>query len=349
MKKLLYKLIAIGLLTSSFFLGAYWYQYKVYLQQPVDIGAQPLVYEVKPGDNLTRIMYRLHRQGVVKKPRFLLWYAKWHHDADAVHVGEYEFQPGITGKELVNLLVSGKVKQYAFTIIEGWTFRELVAKLHGHAHIRHLLTKKMNNQDIMRALNLAGMHPEGRFMPDTYHHTRNATDIDLLRRAYHAMQSYLATAWQKRAGGLPIETPYEALILASIIEKETGKKSERRAIAGVFVRRLEKNMRLQTDPTVIYGMGLRYKGNIRRKDLKQDTPYNTYTRSGLPPTPIAMPSREAIDAALHPDEAPYLYFVAKGDGSHHFSATLDEHNRAVIKYQLKGRKSSFSSYKKKNR
>jgi UPF0755 protein len=198
--------------------------------------------------------------------------------------------------------------------------------------------------EIMTALGHTGQHPEGRFMPDTYLFPKNTRDVDFLQRAYASMKNYLDQAWPQRGVGLAVKTPYEALILASIVEKETGLASERKAIAGVFNRRLLKRMRLQTDPTVIYGMGEKFDGNIRRRDLLRDNPYNTYRRFGLPPTPIALPGREAIDAVLHPQEDDTLYFVSKGDGSHHFSKTLKEHNQAVIKYQLNGRKKSFSSY-----
>ena len=182
-------------------------------------------------------------------------------------------------------------------------------------------------------------------MADTYYYPRGLSDVDLLKRSYEAMTNYLAEKWPERDVGLPVKTPYEALILASIVEKETGLASERGMIAGVFSRRLQKNMRLQSDPTVIYGMGEQYQGNIRRRDLNADNPYNTYQRFGLPPTPIALPGRDAIDAVLHPQEGDALYFVSKGDGSHYFSATLEEHNEAVIQYQLKGRKKPFSSYR----
>jgi UPF0755 protein len=187
----------------------------------------------------------------------------------------------------------------------------------------------------MVRLGLAGEHPEGRFFPDTYYYTRGMSDVQLLQRAYQTMTQFLARAWQERDPDLPYQKPYEALIMASIIEKETGAPDERRQIAGVFVRRLQKHMRLQTDPTVIYGIGADFDGNLRRRDLTTDTPYNTYRRRGLPPSPIAMPGAEAIIAALHPDDSDKLYFVARGDGSHYFSATIEEHNRAVRKYQLK--------------
>jgi UPF0755 protein len=188
--------------------------------------------------------------------------------------------------------------------------------------------------DIMTRIGHAGEHPEGRFLPDTYHFPSGMTDVAFLKRAYDAMAEELADAWEKRDAGLPLRTPYEALILASIVEKETGKAGERPLIAGVFVQRLRKGMRLQTDPTVIYGMGEAFDGNIRRRDLLADTPYNTYTRNGLPPTPIAMPGRDAIAAAMHPQEDGYLYFVSRGDGSHYFSRTLEVHEQAVKKFQL---------------
>jgi UPF0755 protein len=196
----------------------------------------------------------------------------------------------------------------------------------------------------MKLINAPEVYPEGRFYPDTYHYTATMSDIDILQHAYKKMHDYLAYEWERRADNLPLKTSDEALVLASIIEKETGAVEERPLIAGVFINRLQKGMRLQTDPTVIYGMGDNYKGNIRKKDLLADTPYNTYTREGLPPTPIAMPGGDAIHAALHPADTKALYFVAKGDGTHHFSATLSEHNEAVIKYQLKGRRKNFSSY-----
>lgn len=199
----------------------------------------------------------------------------------------------------------------------------------------------------MLKLDLAEIHHEGQFLPDTYLFPKQLTDIEFLKRAHSSLQKVLKEEWANRATGLLYKNSYEALIMASIVEKETGQASERDQIAGVFLRRLEKRMRLQTDPTVIYGMGDKYKGNIRKRDLLRDTPYNTYRRRGLPPTPIAIPGRDAIYAALHPAEGNALYFVARGDGSHQFSATLKEHNKAVIKYQLKGRVRSFSSYKHK--
>jgi UPF0755 protein len=234
---------------------------------------------------------------------------------------------------LLNKIVAGEVEQFFLTIVEGWTFRQMLAAVHQHPEIDKKLAE-LNDEEIMRTLNLPAVHPEGQFMPDTYHFPDGTTDIQFLKRGWKAMQDYLHAQWQQRDEGLPLKSPYEALILASIVEKETGLARERPEIAGVFVRRLQKGMKLQTDPTVIYGIGPQFDGNIRRKDLRKDTPYNTYTRYGLPPTPIALPGKAAIKATLHPADGNSLYFVAKGDGSHQFSDTLDEHNRAVRRFQL---------------
>ena len=304
-------------------------------------------YELKPGMNLTRLVKELSAQGVINKPRYILWYARLTGKANHIQVGEYELAEGDTARDFIETLLSGKVIQHSLTIVEGWNFKQLINAIHNHENLTHTLKNK-SDKEIMTALGYPDMHPEGRFLPDTYHFPKGLSDVDFLKRAYLAMEQYLDQEWQNRAVGLAINTPYEALILASIVEKETGLASERKAIAGVFMRRLVKRMRLQTDPTVIYGMGERYKGNIRRSDLLRDTPYNTYRRSGLTPTPIAMPGRDAIHATLHPKEGDELYFVSRGDGSHHFSSTLEEHNKAVIKYQLKGKKRSFSSYKNDN-
>jgi UPF0755 protein len=271
-----------------------------------------------------------------------MWAARWKEKAHHIAVGEYKISKHDTPTRFLDNLLQGKVIQYALTIIEGWNFKQLLQAIAEDPNLEHELTGKPY-KEIMAMLGHEDQHPEGRFLPDTYYFPKGESDIDFLSRAYQAMQDFLSTEWQQRAVGLAIDSPYEALILASIVEKETGLASEREAIAGVFMRRLQKNMRLQTDPTVIYGMGDRYQGNIRRRDLERDTPYNTYRRRGLPPTPIAMPGRDAIRATLHPKEGDELYFVSRGDGSHYFSSTLEEHNQAVIKYQLNGQKRSFSS------
>jgi len=324
--------------------GAFWIDYRDYLSSPLSLpGDAPLIFEIEAGSSLKRVVDELAEKAVIEKPRYILLNARLSGKGTQIHTGEYRLEPGMQVRDFLEMLYQGKVVQYSLTLIEGWNFKQMMAAIHSNPQLEHKLTD-LSGEAIMRTLGYEGEHPEGRFMPDTYRFTRGMSDVEVLKRAYAAMAKYLEQQWPQRATGLPYETPYDALIMASIVEKETGVPSERDTIAGVFVNRLEKRMRLQTDPTVIYGMGDDYDGNIRRRDLRTDTPYNTYTRGGLPPTPIAMPGREAIHAALHPDENDYLYFVSRGDGSHHFSKTLEEHNQAVIKYQLKGRKRSFSSY-----
>ncbi|VAX07572.1 FIG004453: protein YceG like [hydrothermal vent metagenome] len=346
MSRLLYRFITLSILSAALGGSWLWNDYRLYLQTPMN--DQPLNYTLEPGANLTQVVRDLAGQGLIIKPRYLLFYARLQGNANHIGTGEYRIKTGTTPAEFYQQLVAGKVRQHALTIVEGWSFRQMMDALNAHPQIKHTLAQA-TDAEIMAAINHVDEHPEGRFLPDTWHFPRGMSDVDFLRRAYAAMQIYLVQEWATRAVDLPLKTPYEALILASIVEKETGLASERPTIAGVFTRRLQKRIRLQTDPTVIYGMGARYKGNIRRSDLKRDTPYNTYRHHGLPPTPIALPGRAAIHAALHPESGKALYFVSRGDGSHYFSATLEEHNRAVIKYQLKGRKRSFSSYKSKDK
>ena len=345
MRLLIYKLLALSILFGSITLGYFWWDYKTYLNSSLLPDNATLSITVKSGTNLTKLLHQLNQEGLVTKPQYLLWYARLFSDPNKLHVGEYSVQGNDTPLTLIEKLLSGKVKLYSITLIEGWNFSQMMAVVNNSPSLTHKL-KGLSDSSIMEAIGYANIHPEGRFMPDTYHYSKGMSDVALLQKSYIAMRRYLELKWPDRDVGLPFKTAYEALTLASIVEKETGKAAERTQIAGVFVRRLQMRMRLQTDPTVIYGMGKKYKGNIKRRDLKKDTPYNTYRRYGLPPTPIAMPSREAILAALHPADGNALYFVAKGDGSHYFSSTLREHNNAVIKYQLKGRKRSFSSYKK---
>ncbi|MES1925324.1 endolytic transglycosylase MltG [Salinisphaera sp. T31B1] len=289
---------------------------------------------VEPGMSFRAISKRLVDDGIMVKPRdarYLSLYARATGTASRIKAGEYVVPARQTPAHLVELLVSGKTRQYRMTLVEGWRFREFRQLIADSDALDHRLTGKSDEQ-LMAAIGHPGEMPEGRFMPDTYLYPRGMTDIDFLKRAYDAMQQYLDKAWAERSDETAVDTPYQALILASIVEKETAVPAERTRIAGVFTRRLKKGMLLQTDPTVIYGIE-NYDGNIRRADLRRDTPYNTYTRPGLPPTPIAMPSRESIHAALHPDAGTALYFVSRGDGSHVFSDTLAEHNRAVDKYQ----------------
>ncbi|VAW90788.1 FIG004453: protein YceG like [hydrothermal vent metagenome] len=319
------------------------WNYNNFLSTPINISKQGLVYNIKPGMTLIRIINDLKSKNIITNTQYLLWHARLTGTADKIRVGEFNIPFKSNPKQLLSILVSHKVISYGFTIIEGWNFSQLIKAVNENDILKHTIIE-LNNAEIMSKLGLNGVHHEGRFLPDTYLFPRGTTDIEFLKRAYSSMTKFLDDEWQEREVGLPLSSPYEALILASIIEKETGKVSERKKIAGVFIRRLQTKMRLQSDPTVIYGMGERYKGNIRRSDLKQKTPYNTYRRHGLPPTPIAMPGRDAIYSTLHPDDSDSLYFVARGDGSHYFSSNLREHNNAVIKYQLKGKKKSFSSY-----
>lgn len=259
-----------------------------------------------------------------------------------MHVGEYRLQPGDSLLSLLEKMDRGEVIQRSLTLVEGWNFRELRVRLAAQDTLTHTLDSLTDDQ-IMEKLGRPGQHPEGWFAPETYFYTRGTSDLTLLRRALERQEALLEEAWSQRDDDLPIDSPYEALILASIIEKETGVPDERPEIAGVFTNRLRKGMRLQTDPTVIYGMGEAYDGNIRRSDLRRPTPYNTYTISGLPPTPIAMPGQEAILAAVQPAQTESLYFVARGDGSHYFSKTLAQHQKAVRDYQLRRREGYRSS------
>lgn len=310
-------------------------QYQRFINQPLQLDT-PFIYTVAPGTNLKAISEDLQQQGLTElPPLYLQLYGRLTGLASKIKAGEYRVEPETTLPELLEQMVSGKVVMNALTVIEGMTARELIDAVHAHPKIIKTL-ETVTVDAVMKALGEPDKKGEGWFLPETYHFPSNTTDIDFLRRAYQQMQLELERAWENRAEDLPYETPYEALIMASIIEKETGIAEERPQIAGVFVRRLQKGMRLQTDPTVIYGMGDKFDGNLRRKDLHSDTPYNTYTRGGLPPTPICLPSIESIEAALHPADGDSLYFVATGnDGRHKFSATLREHNNAVRKYQLK--------------
>jgi peptidoglycan lytic transglycosylase G len=298
---------------------------------------------VAKGSSMRGFADQLVADGLLNEPWSFRFWARYKGLSASLKTGEYQIPAEATMSELLQLVTSGKVIDYPVTFIEGWNFKQLREALSKQENLRHTIDK-LDDQAIMKAIDAEGVYPEGRFYPDTYRYTGSMSDVDILRLSYGKMKQLLSEEWEKRESGLPLENMDQALVLASIIEKETGAAEERPEISGVFTNRLRKGMRLQTDPTVIYGMGDSYKGNIRKKDLLKDTPYNTYTRSGLPPTPIAMPGGDAIHAALHPAKTKALYFVAKGNGKHKFSATLTEHNEAVIKYQLKGRRKNFSSY-----
>lgn len=331
-------------LTGAAATGVYFWQW---LNKPVNIEQgssagtfDASVYQVERGKSLSHIALDLNRKGVMEWPKVWVLYARFVKQT-SIKAGEYTLSPNDTPVTLLQKLVEGNVVSYSVTLVEGSTFKEAVAVLHRQDKLKKLL-KGLSQQQVLEQLNLDIAHPEGWFFPDTYHYIAGDSDKDILLRAHRAMRKVLDTQWQAKAEGLPYNEAYEALIMASIVEKETGVAYEREEIAGVFVRRLQKRMRLQTDPTVIYGMGEAYNGNITRRDLKTPTPYNTYVIKGLPPTPIAMPGREAIYAALHPAHGSALYFVAKGDGTHYFSASLDEHLTAVAKYQ-KRRKANYRS------
>ncbi|MBR9878819.1 MULTISPECIES: endolytic transglycosylase MltG [unclassified Halomonas] len=310
--------------------GAYHY-WQTRLQAPITLD-EPMLYEVPPGAGFNRVVDDLEAQGVLADAWAFKLLTRVEPDrVPSLKVGEYSLEPGMSGMQVLDKLASAEVVTYSVTIPEGWTFQQMRAALAEAEKLAHA-SAEMSDDEIMTALGHEGEHPEGRFFPDTYTYHKGVEDLEILRQANQSMEALLEEVWADRAEDLPIDTPYEALIMASLIERETGAPEERRQIAGVFKRRLERGMRLQTDPTVIYGMGDRFEGNITRADLREATPYNTYVIDGLPPTPIALPGRAALEAAVDPEEGDTLYFVAKGDGTHHFSRTLREHNNAVNRY-----------------
>lgn len=304
-----------------------------FLQTPVAVDDPGVEFVITPGASFRAVSDELADRGIISDSLAFRVVARWTGKAGSIQAGEYRIRPGTTPAELLQQFVEGDVLLYSFTIVEGWNQWDLLRALHADPNIDAGLTEE-DWRGLLEELGADLIHPEGLFLPETYRFPRGTTDRDVLRQAYGLMQETLAEEWASRAAELPIASPYEALILASIVEKETARRDERPRIAGVFTRRLEKRMRLQTDPTVIYGIGAGFNGNLTRRDLRTDTPYNTYTRHGLPPTPIAMPGRAAINAALHPAAGSELYFVATGlgDGSHAFSATKEEHDAAVAEY-----------------
>ena len=333
-KAILGALVALGIVLAAV-AGSLWVHYQTFIRTPVAIQGDSMVFEVQRGMGLRALAQQLVAAQVLPDPYVFLALAYHTRKGGQLKSGEYELRNGMTPPQLLDLLTSGKVIQYSLTLIEGWTFRQVLAALAADPVLTGDLLG-LTDEEIMAQIGRPGEHPEGQVFPDTYLFPRGTAAIDLVKRASTRMEAVMNEEWPRRAEGLPFKTPYEALILASIVEKETGLASERPEIAGVFVRRLQRGMKLQTDPTVIYGMGAAFDGNIRRSDLAADTPYNTYVHAGLPPTPIALPGRAAIRAVLHPAAGESLYFVAKGDGSHAFSATLEEHNRAVRHYQSGG-------------
>lgn len=316
----------IVLLLTSAVLAGFWYQYHQFLRAPLHIVDSGLVIMVEPGTNIRSVVAKLEQQGVTRLD--WRWRLLSRVEQVIIKAGEYRLNPGLLPSEFLELLASGKVVSYRFTIVEGWSVKQLLNALGMDSVLQHRVDTP---SELDGQAGFPPGNPEGWFLPETYVFVRGDTDLQILRRAYTAMLDSLETVWAGRDTGLPYETPYELMIMASIIEKETSMESERADIAGVFVRRLLKHWRLETDPTVIYGMGEAYQGNIRRKDLRMDTPYNTYTRHGLPPTPIALPGLSSLQAAAHPAVGDAMFFVANGQGGHTFSITLEAHNKAVKK------------------
>lgn len=333
-KSLLRWLLLLFCLGAAYAAWTFWYwDYRDFLDKPLAVDGQKTI-DIRPGTSYLKIVEQLRREGVSDAPDIYWRALSWQMDvADRLQAGEYAVEKGMVPRELLARIAQGKVKQYYFTIIEGWTFKDLRLALARETPLVQTVQAK-SEPEIAAALGEAASPLEGRFLPETYAYVRGDQDMGLLKRSFSAMRKTLDSAWPKRPADSPLKTPEEMLVLASIVEKETGRADERPKIAGVFIRRLRLGMKLQTDPTVIYGLGAQYDGNLRRRDLETDTPYNTYTRLGLPPTPIAMPGKSAIAATIAPDGSNAIYFVARGDGSHEFSADYASHQRAVAKYQL---------------
>lgn len=317
------------LLLAAFGIGAYgvWWS-----AQPLPLRTSPLDFRITPGSSLRTAIAQMQEAGVVVDTLPMLLLVRFGKAETGIKAGSYAVASGVTPRQLLDKLVLGKVTQGELVLVEGWTFRQWRRRLDTHPDLRHEIAG-LDEASIARQLGLDLLSLEGWLFPDTYLFDKQSSDLELLARAHRAMRRHLEHEWQQRAPGLPYRSLNEALVMASIIEKETGREADRGLIAAVFVNRLRRGMLLQTDPSVIYGLGESFDGNLRKQDLLTDTPYNTYTRAGLPPTPIAMPGLAALRAALHPAASEALYFVARGDGSSHFSRTLDEHNRAVNRYQ----------------
>jgi UPF0755 protein len=308
-----------------------------YALSPLHAGTAPIQFSLKAGSSLKSAAQQMAAAGLLSDPERFVLLARAFGKAAKIKAGNYEVDPSITPLGLLRKITEGDATQDAITFIEGWTFREIRKALDAHPAVRHD-TRGFSDADILRQLEIREPSPEGLFFPDTYYFSNGSSDLAILRRAHRLMRAHLEAQWQMRSADLPLKTPYDALVLASIIEKETGQDAERPLIAAVFVNRLRLGMKLQSDPTVIYGLGETFDGNLRKRDLVNDTPYNTYTREGLPPTPIAMPGLASLRAALNPAQSDALYFVSRGDGTSEFSRTLGEHDRAVTKYQRSGRR-----------
>lgn len=334
-------LLETGLVLAGLALGyAYWQQNEA-LHQPLNVTQEQML-DVPAGSTPGGLLNRLQTDGVIQDAFWLRLYWRFNLSGEALHSGEYRMTPGMNAQSLLGLWQRGEVVQYSLTLVEGWNFRQVRAALGKQPKLEQTLVN-LSDAELMTKIGHPDVFPEGRFFPDTYRYVRGMTDAEILKQAYKRLDDVLEEEWAKRAADVPYTDAYQALIMASLVEKETGVPQERGQIAGVFVRRLALGMLLQTDPTVIYGLGERYNGKLTRAHLKEPTPYNTYVISGLPPTPISLVGREAIHAALNPVPGRSLYFVARGDGSHVFSDDLDAHNAAVREFQLKRRADYRSS------
>jgi len=329
-KKQVRKLFALLMLPVLLVLAGFGY----YAYHPLPLPAAPFEFELKQGRNLKGMAHELRQAGLLEQDWAFVWLARLLGKSAQIQAGYYVLERPVTPLELLEMFSKGEVIQRKLSIIEGWTFKQFRDALNANPDLKHLASN-LTDADILQRIGATEMHPEGLFFPDTYRFAAGTRDIVIFKRAYQTMQQRLQSAWATRDTNLPLQTPYQALILASIVEKETGTPGDRPMIAAVFVNRLRKGMLLQTDPTVIYGMGDKFDGNLRKRDLLYDTPYNTYTRRGLTPTPIALPGLAALQATLHPAQTDALYFVSRGDGSSQFSSTLMAHNRAVNRYQIK--------------
>ncbi len=331
MRYIFRSILLLSLLLAALSGAGWWWS-----NQALSLRSSPLDFRITQGSSLRSAISQMQESGVGVEPALLALLARINKQETGIKAGSYSVNQGITPNQLLGKLTRGEVSQGELTLVEGWTFRQWRARIDKHPDIDHQ-TRGLSERQIIEQLGLTVAQLEGRLFPDTYLFDKQSSDLELIARAARAMQRKLDSEWARRAPGLPYKSADEALVMASIVEKETGKEADRSLVAAVFVNRLRKGMLLQTDPTVIYGMGDAFDGNLRKRDLQTDTPYNTYTRAGLPPAPIAMPGLASLQAALHPATSDVVYFVARGDGSSEFSRTLDEHNRAVNKYQRGGK------------
>lgn len=342
LRRILLLLVVLPVVIAALLVAGSYVVMQMTLSQSLRI-EEPQTLDVRPGSTPARIFADLEQADVIDRAAWVRRYWQWQMPPTVLQVGEYTMQPDMSVRDLLETLHRGEVLQRSITLVDGWNFNQFRQALARAERLEQTLSPELPVTQVMSELGLEEDHPEGLFFPDTYQYTLGMSDRDILLRAYGRMQTVLAETWEQRAEDLPISTPYEALILASIIERETGVPHERDEISGVFTRRLQIGMRLQTDPTVIYGMGENYQGRIRREHLREPTAYNTYVINGLPPTPIAMPGREALRAAVNPKPGTSLYFVARGDGSHVFSDNLQDHNQAVRQYQIEQRAKDYRS------